>query len=76
RDEPEGSLDHQAVPSALANKMWLILGLKRASSCAYDFQVSTEAVISPRIRQLPPRFQEVFGSSAANLENGVACHAT
>jgi hypothetical protein len=28
--------------------MWLILGLKRASNCAYAFQVSAEAAISSK----------------------------
>ena len=64
RDALEGSLDHQELASAFANRTWLNLGLKRASSCAYDFQVSTEAVINPRIQQKPRRIQDAIGSSA------------
>jgi len=49
REALKGSLDHQEVPSALAKRIWLILGARRASSCAYDFQVSAEADIARRL---------------------------
>src|SRR5580704_7385289 len=67
RDASEGSLDHHETPSAFANRMWLMLGLKRKSNCAYDFQVSIEADIDCRIQQMPRRIQDAFGSSASIL---------
>src|ERR1700733_507858 len=70
REALEGSLDHQESPSALANCMWLIRGLRRESSCAYEVQVSAEGIIAPehpttgaanlgRIRQFARYFETI-----------------
>jgi len=75
RDALEGSLDHQEVASAFTNRMWLILGLRRAS-VAHTISKFRPKLSSTRgSDKKPRRIQDAIGTSARGRNAAIGARA-